>query len=124
MYWAWLPFNVQYQPSHPSVSSSTVESYQTNKLFSNGTSFTEGMIKALLCYIVNIYPEGVKLCKLLDQLSQHIMKGLAYNDHWPDSTTLEKLGSYTQTEEKEGSGFNENWVLVETSASAINKYFV
>jgi hypothetical protein len=81
------------------------------------------MIKALLSYIVNIYPEGVKLCKLLDSLSQHIMKGGTCNDHWPNSALSEKLNSYVQTEEKEESDFNENWVSVETSASAINALF-
>jgi hypothetical protein len=93
----------------------------TSYFFSNGTSFTEGMIKALLCYIVNVYPEGVKLCKLLDPLSQHIMKGGTYNDLWSDSTILEKLESYAQMEEKEGSDFNQNWISVETSAHAISK---
>ena len=92
-------------------------------LFSNGTSFTEGMIKALLCYIANVYPEGVKRCKLLDPLSQHILQGGTCNDHWPDSTTLERLGSYVQMEEKEGSNFNENWVSVETTAHAISTLF-
>jgi hypothetical protein len=81
------------------------------------------MVKALLFYIVNVYPAGVKLCKLLDPLSQHIMKGGMYNDHWPDSTITEKLESYVQIEEKEGSDFNENWVSVETSAHAISKLF-
>jgi hypothetical protein len=69
------------------------------------------MIKALLCYIVNVYPEGVNLCKLLDPLSQHIMKGGTCN-LWPDSTALEKLGSYVQSEEKEGSEFNQDWVSI------------
>ena len=81
------------------------------------------MIKALLCYIVNVYPEGLKLCKLLDQLSLHIMKGGACNDSWPDPTILEKLGSYVQAEEKEGREFKENWVSVETPATAIGTLF-
>jgi hypothetical protein len=81
------------------------------------------MVKALLFYIVNVYLELVKLCKLLDSLSQHIMKGRMYNGHWPDSTIMEKLESYLQIEEKEGSDFNENWVSVETSAHAISTLF-
>lgn len=81
------------------------------------------ILLSLVSYIVNVYPEGVQLCKLLDPLSQHIMRGGACSDHWPDSTILEKLGSYVQTEEKENSDFNENWVSVETSASAINASF-
>jgi hypothetical protein len=92
-------------------------------LFSNSTSFKEDMIKALLYYIVNVYPEGVKLCKLLDSLSQHIMKGGTYNSHWPDSTILNNIGSYVQTEEKERGSFKENWISVETSASLISAIF-
>jgi hypothetical protein len=92
-------------------------------MFNNGSLFIEGMITALLCYVVNVYPKGVKLYKLLDLLSQHIMKGGSCNDHWPDSITLEKLGSYVQIEEKEGGEFKENWVSVETSASAISTLF-
>jgi hypothetical protein len=96
---------------------------EANWLFSNGTSFTEGMIKALLSYIVNVYPEGVKLCKLLDPLSQYIMNGGTCYDRWLDSTLSEKLSSYVQTEEKEESDFNKDWVSVETSASAITTLF-
>jgi hypothetical protein len=44
-------------------------------------------------------------------------------NYWPDSTMLEKLKSYVQSEEKDGSEFNENWVLVETSASTISTLF-
>jgi hypothetical protein len=40
-----------------------------------------------------------------------------------DTTILEKLDSYIQTEEKEGSGFNENWAPAETSAHAISALF-
>jgi hypothetical protein len=80
------------------------------------------MIQALLCYIVNVYPEGVKLCRLLDPLSQHIMKGGTCNDYRPDSNTLEKIGSYGQTEEKDGD-FMEDWVSVETSPGQIGTVF-
>jgi hypothetical protein len=81
------------------------------------------MIQVLLYYIVNVYPEGVTLCKLLDALSQDIMKGGTCNDHRPGSRTLEKLGSYVQKEEKERSDFKENWVSVETSADMISTLF-
>jgi hypothetical protein len=51
------------------------------------------------------------------------MKEGACSDNWPDATTLEKLSSYVQTEEKEGSNFNKKWVSVETSTSEINTLF-
>jgi hypothetical protein len=81
------------------------------------------MIQALLYYIVNVYPEAVMHCKLMDALSQDIMKGGICNDHWLDSETLEKLGSYIQNEENERNDFNENWVSVETSADMIGTLF-
>jgi hypothetical protein len=77
------------------------------------------MAKALVCYVVNIYPEGVNLCKLLDSLAQHIVKGGTCIDQGLDTTSLEKLRSYVQAEEKERNGFEENWVSAETSAHAI-----
>jgi hypothetical protein len=81
------------------------------------------MIQAFLCYVVNVYSDGLKLYKLLDPLSQQIIQGGIYNDHRPDSRTLEKLHSYVQVKEKEGSNFKENWNLVETSAGLISTIF-
>ena len=85
---------------------------KAEQLLSNNGTFIEAMIQAFLCYVVNVYPRGVKFCKLLDPLAQCIMKGGSFNDYWPDSETLEKLGSYVQIEEKERSGFKGNWVSV------------
>jgi hypothetical protein len=81
------------------------------------------MIQALLCYVVNVYSEGVKICKLLDPLSQRIMEEGQFNDYWLDSGTLKKLCSYVQIEEKERSGFKENWVSVETPVSLMSTVF-
>jgi hypothetical protein len=39
------------------------------------------MIQAFLCYVVNVYSDGLKLYKLLDPLSQQIIQGGIYNDH-------------------------------------------
>ena len=80
------------------------------------------MIQGLLYYVVNVYPEGVKLCRLLDTLSQHIMKGRSCNDYQLDSDTLDRLGSYIQTVEKDGD-FKEDWVSVETSPVQISTVF-
>ena len=78
------------------------------------------MIQAFLCYVLSVYPRGIKICKLMDPLAQHIIKGGPFNDYWPDAGTLEKLGSYWHIEEKERSGFKENWVSVETPVSPVS----
>ena len=96
---------------------------KADKLFSNNGTFTEAMIQAFLCYILNVYPQGIKFCKSLDPLSQRIMNGGPFNDYWPGSGILEKLGSYSQIEEKERSGFKENWVSVETPISLVSTVF-
>jgi hypothetical protein len=80
------------------------------------------MPEALVCYIVNVYPEGVKLCKLLDPLSRDIMKGGTGKDYLLDSTPG-KFRSYVQAEEKERSDFRESWVSVESSFGSIGVLF-
>src|SRR5579871_5621739 len=62
---------------------------KANKLFSNNGTFTEAMIQAFLCYVLSVYPRGIKICKLMDPLAQYIIKGWPFNDYWPDSGTLE-----------------------------------
>jgi len=96
---------------------------KANKLFSNNGTFTEAMIQAFLCYVLSVYPRGIKICKLMDPLAQYIIKGWPFNDYWPDSGTLEKLGSYMQIEEKERSGFKGNWVSVEATVSLMSTVF-
>jgi hypothetical protein len=79
--------------------------------------------KALVCYVVDVYPKGVKLYKLLDPLSQNIMKGGTGKDHSPDSTIVEKLRLYVQAKEKERGDFKESWVSVESLVEVIGILF-
>jgi hypothetical protein len=81
--------------------------------------FSEGVIRAFLYYIVNTYPHGISICKMLDQLSRCIMRGGPFNDYWPDSSILDTIDSYVQAEEKESSEFKENWITVEAGAGSI-----
>jgi hypothetical protein len=80
------------------------------------------MIEALLFYIVNAYPEGVRLCKLIDPISQHIITGEARNGVFLDSGVLDKLKAYVQTEEK-GSELKKKWIMVDCSNRVINTLF-
>lgn len=79
------------------------------------------MIEALICYLINVYPEAVNICKSLDTLSKYAMNGISCNDHWPESAIIEKLGSYVQAEERHR--WKDNWVTVETSARAMHTIF-
>jgi hypothetical protein len=85
--------------------------------------FSEGVVQAFLYYIVNAYPQGVSVCKMLDPLSQYIMKGGPFNDYWPDSGILDRLNLYVQDEEKKSSELKENWISVEAGVGSISTIF-
>jgi hypothetical protein len=78
------------------------------------------MIQAFLQYVINVYPEGVKTCKLLDPLSQCIVTGGSLRDHFPDAGTQEQFRSYSQHEEKDRSEFKEDWASVETTVDPLS----
>lgn len=102
--------------------SSLFQDYKLTKSCSNNGTFTEGMIQAFLHYVINVYPEGVKTCKLLDPLSQCIITGGSLRDHFP-AGTQEQFCSYSQHEEKDRSEFKEDWASVEITVDPLRAVF-
>jgi hypothetical protein len=96
---------------------------EANSLRSNNGKFSHRMIKTFIGYVTNVYPQGVKACKLLDSLSMHIMRGGSFTTYWPAPDILEELSSYMQVEEKEMNEFKEDWIPVESRASLVSSIF-
>jgi len=71
------------------------------------------MIAALLTYILNAYPQGIRISRLLDSLVQSLIEGAPPPSPWLKPETLSAIGGYTQTEEKEIFNFGEDWQFIE-----------
>lgn len=59
---------------------------------------------------------GRSLCSMINSHGIRTMTTLSRLFYWPDSGTLEKLGSYVQIEEKERSGLKSELGLSRNSS--------
>jgi hypothetical protein len=75
---------------------------------SDNCLFSEEMVTGFSCYVTNVYPEAVEMCRSLDLLLKQILKG--ERSSGPGAQVLEQIHSYTQVGEKEWSSF-EDWVI-------------
>lgn len=69
------------------------------------------MIEAFLTYLTNVYPNGVRICKLLDSLAESLMKGGSVIEKWPKPDIVNTIKEYSQIEEKERNEFTDDWRL-------------
>jgi len=81
------------------------------------------MIGALLTYIINAYPQGVRICKMLDSLTESLMKKGALVEQWLGQDILNAINAYTQREEKVRNEFGDDWRLVEIPAGFVRVLF-
>jgi hypothetical protein len=71
------------------------------------------MIAALLTYIFNAYPQGIRISRMLDPLVQCLIAGASPPSPWLKPEILSAIDGYTQMEEKERFNFGEDWQFVE-----------
>jgi hypothetical protein len=106
-YRTWIAFNMQHYFGYSNVSSANCVAFASS-LTPGGRNevFSEAMIEAFLTYVASAYPQGVRLCKSLDLLSDCILSGRPSSSHILDARIMEAINSYTQVEEKERSDFS------------------
>jgi len=100
--------------------------HKANVICSDKGTFSERIIEGLLTYIINVYPEAVEVCGLLDSFSVDIIKGKHSINRWPGKKSLGALKAYKQDEEKENSEFQKDWRLIEAPefpAGTLNAIF-
>lgn len=66
------------------------------------------MIQALLTYILNVYPQGVQISRMVDPFVYCIMTG-ALSPVWPTADTLAAINEYEQQKEKECYAEKDQW---------------
>jgi len=64
---------------------------------------------ALLTYIINVYPKGISIHRLVDPLVRSIMEEDCLPASWPTFETLTALNGYKQQEEKESRRLEDEW---------------
>jgi hypothetical protein len=66
------------------------------------------MIDALVNYLHLAYPSALQLCKNFDKAAVSMIKGLSSVD-WPESSTLDEIGTYSQVKEREMRPLTSEW---------------
>jgi hypothetical protein len=90
----------------------------------NDTTFSAGMVEALLTYIANAYPRAVQICGMLDSMSECIMRGDLLTGYLPGQDTLSVINEYEQSEEKRTYELKERFQLISVPSGFIKLPFV
>jgi hypothetical protein len=75
----------------------------------NNVKISIKLIQAVPFYLINVYPEAIKLCQSLDQLSDQISRGEPSSNL--DPIILERFGLYTQRDEKARHDYRKGWII-------------
>jgi hypothetical protein len=67
----------------------------------------------MLVYILNIYPQGIKINQMLEPLIKCFMEGTSLYTSWSVAEVLAAINGYKQQDEKECHHFKDKWQLVE-----------
>lgn len=63
---------------------------------------------ALLTYILNVYPQGVQVSRMVDPFVRCMMKG-APSPTWPTAETLAAINEYEQKKEQDCHTEKDEW---------------
>jgi hypothetical protein len=67
------------------------------------------MILALLTYVLDVYPQGIRISRKLDPFVKCIIDGASPLSSSPAVDTLSEIDRYKQEEEKKRYEFKDEW---------------
>jgi hypothetical protein len=71
-----------------------------NLMNRSDTTFSTGMIAALITYLIHAYPQALYLCRVLSPMADSVLRGRPFPGLELESNVVEILDTYKQSEER------------------------